>query len=60
MAMKTKKITRRTWTEADLKELKWHSKARTPIVKVSKKLKRTIGALRVKATTLGISLGHQR
>jgi hypothetical protein len=31
-----------------------------PIVKVSKKMKRTIGALRVKATQLGIGLAHQR
>ena len=34
--MKTKEIVRRAWTKADLTELKWHSKARTPIVKVSK------------------------
>jgi len=58
--MKTKKVLRRAWTKADVKELKSHSKARTPIVKVSKQMKRTIGALRAKATQLGIGLGHQR
>jgi hypothetical protein len=58
--MKTKKILRRVWTNDDVRTLKQFSKARTPIVKVSKKMKRTIGALRVEATQLGIGLGHQR
>jgi hypothetical protein len=51
---------RREWTSADVKSLKKHSKTRTPVAKVSKELKRTIGALRVKASQLGIGLGHQR
>jgi NADH:ubiquinone oxidoreductase subunit len=51
---------RREWTKADLKELKAHSKARTPVGKISKETKRTIGALRQKAFQLGIGLGHQR
>ena len=51
---------RREWTKADVKELKAHSKARTPVVKISKQTKRTIGALRQKALILGIGLGHQR
>jgi hypothetical protein len=55
-----KKVIRRAWTKDDVRTLKHHSKARTPVVKVSKQMKRTIGALRVKATQLGISLGHQR
>jgi hypothetical protein len=59
-AAKTKKTSRREWTAADLRDLKEHSKARTPIEKVSKAMKRTIGALRVKASQLGVSLGHQR
>src|SRR5258705_6331743 len=36
------------------------SKARTPVTKISKETKRTIGALRQKALHLGIGLGHQR
>jgi hypothetical protein len=52
--------TRREWTAADLRNLKAHSKARTPVVKISKEMKRTIGALRQKALVLGIGLGHQR
>lgn len=60
-AAKTKKkAARREWTAADLRDLKKHSKARTPIEKVSKTMKRTIGALRVKASQLGVGLGHQR
>jgi hypothetical protein len=55
-----KKTLRREWTAADVKILKMHSKARTPVEKVSKATKRTIGALRVKASQMGIGLGHQR
>jgi hypothetical protein len=40
--------------------LKAHSKAKTPVVKISKQMKRTIGALRQQAFKLGIGLGHQR
>lgn len=54
------KILRREWTRADEKVLKMHSKAKTPVEKVSKATKRTIGALRVKASQMGIGLGHQR
>jgi hypothetical protein len=57
---KKNKMLRREWTSDDLKVLKMHSKARTPVEKVAKATKRTIGALRVKASQLGIGLGHQR
>jgi hypothetical protein len=50
----------RPWTKEDFRTLKAHSKARTPIVKVSKVMKRTIGALRRKAGILGVGLGHLR
>jgi len=52
--------TRREWTAADLRSLKKHSKDRTAIAKVSKEMKRTVAALRVKASQLGFGLGHQR
>jgi len=55
-----KRVKRREWTKADIKELKAHSKARTPVAKISKVTKRTVGALRQKALHLGIGLGHQR
>lgn len=62
MKTKAKKRTpgRREWTAADIKGLKKHSKAKTPVVKIAKEMKRTIGALRQKALTLGVGLGHQR
>jgi NADH:ubiquinone oxidoreductase subunit len=60
VAKKAKKLARREWTKDDVKELKAHSKARTPVVKIAKMSKRTIGALRAKAVTMGIGLGHQR
>jgi len=61
MAKKAKrKIVRREYTKADVKELRTHSKARTPLAKIMKLTKRTEGSLRQKALTLGIGLGHQR
>jgi hypothetical protein len=55
-----KKKTRREWTAAELRSLKKHSKDKTPVAKVSKEMKRTVAALRVKASQLGFGLGHQR
>jgi hypothetical protein len=60
MAKKSKKTVRREYTKADVKELRAHSKARTPVAKISKLTKRSIGSLRQKALKLGIGLGHQR
>lgn len=59
VAKKTKS-TRREYSKVDLKLLKAHSKARTPVAKLSKLMKRSEGSLRQKARTLGIGLGHQR
>lgn len=62
MAKKTKKkpVARREYTKADVKELRAHSKAKTPVVKLAKLTKRSVGSLRQKALKLGIGLGHQR
>jgi hypothetical protein len=60
MAKKTKKTKRAAWTKAHRTELRRHSKARTPVAKISKLMKRTVGALRQQALKLGIGLGHQR
>ena len=54
-----KQITRREWTASDEKELRKHSKARTPVAKISRAMKRTPGALRQKARHLGFSIGHR-
>jgi len=48
------------WTKPLLVELRRHSKARTPVAKIAKQMKRTEGALRQQALKLGIGLGHQR
>lgn len=48
------------WTKENVKELRAHSKARTPVAKIAKVMKRTEGALRRKAGILGIGLGHAR
>jgi hypothetical protein len=55
-----KKIVRREYTKADVKELRAHSKAKTPLAQIVKLTKRTEGSLRQKARKLGISLGHRR
>ena len=55
-----KKIARREYTKADVKALRAHSKAKTPVAKIMKLTKRTEGSLRQKARKLGISLGHRR
>jgi hypothetical protein len=44
----------------DIKLLKQHSKAKTPVAKIAKQMKRSEGSLRQKALALGIGLGHQR
>ena len=60
MAQKAKRSRRREWTKEDISEIKGHSRARTPVAKMSKLMKRTAGALRQKAFDLGLSLGHRR
>ena len=57
---KKKRPAPKLYTPADIKSLKQHSKARTPLPKIAKQMKRTEGSLRQKAKKLGIGLGHQR
>jgi hypothetical protein len=56
----TKKPVRREYTKVDVKELRAHSKAKTPVDKIAKLTKRSVGSLRQKALKLGFGLGHQR
>jgi hypothetical protein len=51
---------RGAWTKEDQRDLKTHSKAKTPVTAISKEMERTVGALRQQALKLGISLGHRR
>ncbi len=55
-----KKIVRREYTKTDVKELRARSKARTPVVRIAKMTKRSVGSLRQKALKLGLRLGHRR
>ena len=58
--VRKRRVARRGWTPADVKELRQHSKDKTRVTTISRALKRTPGALRQKARALGIPLGHQR
>ena len=57
---KANKRTRNVYTKAEVRELRAHSKARTPVKKIAKAMKRSEGSLRQKALSLGIGLGHRR
>jgi NADH:ubiquinone oxidoreductase subunit len=54
MAKKNSK--RREWTKTDIRELKTLARAKTPAGKIARALKRTEGATRQKAFSLGVSL----
>ena len=60
MAKTAKRRKRREWTKENVRELKAHSRSKTPVAEISKLTKRTKGALRQKAQIMGLSLGHQR
>jgi hypothetical protein len=60
MAKRVARRVAKPWTKVDIRDLKVHSKRKTPVTEISKEMKRTIGALRRRAGILGIGLGHQR
>jgi hypothetical protein len=60
MAKKAKKRPYKQWSAAELKELKQHSRAKTPVAKIAKAFKRTEATIRMKAYSLGMPLGHRR
>jgi hypothetical protein len=55
-----KKVIRREYTKADEKELRMHSRAKTPVAKIARLTRRSVGSLRQKAMKMGIRLGHRR
>jgi hypothetical protein len=59
-AKKNGRSSRRPWSKDDVRELKTHSKKKTPVSAISRTMKRTVGALRQQAFKLGLSLGHRR
>ena len=48
------------WTKENIRDLKAHSKSKTPVAKIAKQMKRSEGAIRQKALALEISIGHRR
>jgi len=54
MPKKSKK--RRGWTSTEVRELKTLARKKTPAGRIAKRLKRTEGATRQKAFSIGLSL----
>jgi hypothetical protein len=50
---------RREWTKTDIRELKTLARGKTPAGKIARSLKRTEGATRQKAFSLGVSLNSR-
>jgi aspartate oxidase len=51
-----KATVRRAWTSSDVRELKSLAKKKAGVARIAKALKRTAGAIAVKAHQLGVSL----
>jgi hypothetical protein len=59
-AKKTTRAKRKAWTKEDVSSLKTHSRQKTPVVQIARGLKRSAGAIRQKALSLGLPIGHRR
>jgi hypothetical protein len=57
---KKRRAPRRAWSKEEERELRSHSKNKSSLNTVVRSMKRTAGALRQKAFSLGLSLGHRR
>jgi hypothetical protein len=57
---KPSRTKRKAWTKADVGALKGHSRSKTPVVQIARTLKRSAGAIRQKALSLGLPIGHRR
>jgi hypothetical protein len=60
MAKRAKKRPYKVWTPSNIKELKKHSREKTPVAKIAKAMKRTEATIRMKAYSLDVSVGHRR
>jgi len=58
--MQRQRRQRREWTAEQEKALKTFSRQRTPLRQIASKTRRTEGALRQKAFSMGLSLGHRK
>jgi hypothetical protein len=53
---KKKKAIRREWTKDDVRQMKMLAKQRVGAATIAKKLKRTLAAVKMRASVLGVSL----
>jgi hypothetical protein len=54
------RVGRRPYSKNDLVSIKWHSDHKTPLRDIAGELKRSAGAIRQKALTMGLPMGHRR
>ena len=59
MQVAKKAVKRREWTSQDIRELKTMAREKTPAARIARRLKRTEGATRQKAFSLGVSLNSR-
>lgn len=57
---KAKKGKRVAWTKTHERDLRAHSRKKTPVTTIARSMKRTPGSLRQKAHAMGLALGHRR
>lgn len=57
---RTTRAKRKAWTKEDVAVLKTKSRQKTPVVQIARQLKRSTGAVRQKALSLGLPIGHRR
>jgi hypothetical protein len=57
---RARRTKRRPWSKEDVRELRAHSRSKSPVKNIVRAMKRTAGALRQKARNLGLPLGHRR
>ena len=57
---RARRTKRRPWSKKDVRELRAHSRSKSPVQKIARAMKRTARALRQKAHDLGLPLGHRR
>jgi hypothetical protein len=57
--MAKKSVKRREWTKEHVRKLKALARKKTPAPEIARVLKRTVGSLRQKALSLGVSLNSR-
>jgi hypothetical protein len=60
ISKKSSRSKRRAWSKGDVTALRSHSKKKTPTASIARTLHRSAGAIRQKAISLGLPIGHRR